>query len=154
MTAVGERAMRSRWLTGLAVAIAFGASASEAPSTMTKFNQVCPAKRLLPQLETQYQSCKRNQPVACEQFVATFRELLPEYDCQRPFDATPTVNYIVPAIWLSRDHDKYVALLSKLKVRSAQELFASPELRRTLDGHIAEMYLDQSEELEKKLRGK
>ncbi len=143
-----------RWLTGTGVAIALGVSASEAPPTMTKFNQLCPAKRLLPQFEAQYQSCKRKQLAACEQFVATFRELLPEYDCQRPFDTIPTVKYIVPAIWLSRDHEKYIELLSKLELRSAQELFASPEFRRTLDGYVAEMYLDQSEELEKRLRSK
>ena len=145
--------MRIRWLAVTAVAIAFGVSASQAPRGMTTFNQVCPAPRLLPQLEAQYQSCLREQSQACERFVATYRELLPEYDCQRPHDATPGVNYIVPAIWLSRDHEKYVALLSRLGITSARKLFASPEFRRTLDGYIAEMYLEKSEELERRLKG-
>jgi hypothetical protein len=121
---------------------------------MTTFNQVCPAPRLLPRLEAEYQSCLREQGAGCDAFVATYRELLPEYDCQRSFDATPRVNYIVPAIWLSRDHAKYIALLSKLKSEPARELFASPEFRRTLDGYVAEIYLEKSEALEKELRGK
>ena len=121
---------------------------------MTKFNQACPAQRLLPKLENEYQSCVRKQSPACERFVAVYRELLPEYDCQRPYDATPTVNYVVPAIWLAKDNEKYVELLSKIQLESARTLFASPEFRRTLDGYVAEMYRDKSEMREQELRRK
>ena len=119
---------------------------------MTIFNKTCPASKLLPRLESAYQSCLSKDRAGCDRFVAVYRKLLPEYDCQRSFDATPSVNYIVPAIWLSKEHEKYVELLSKLNSRPAQELFGSPAFRRTLDGYIAEMYQEKSEALEKRLR--
>ena len=146
--------MKKSWLAVAATYMACNVAAREAPAEMTTFNQVCPAPELLPRLEAEYQSCLREQRAGCDAFVDTYRKLLPEYDCQRSFDATPRVNYIVPAIWLSRDHEKYVALLSKLKSKSARGLFASPEFRRTLDGYVAEMYLEKSEALERELRRK
>lgn len=134
-------------ITGTMVLSSAIAWAREAPPDMRTFNRECPAVRLLPKLEQAYRGCRKHQPDACERFVSVFRELLPEYDCQRPFDATPSANYIVPAIWLAGDPalEKYVELTSKLKTKSGRKLFASPEFRAILDGHLAEVYRPLSE---------
>jgi len=140
--------------TAAIVMVATSVLAKEAPPGMSQFNRTCPAKSLLPKLAEAHKSCFSNESAACSEFVRIFRELLPEYDCQRRFDATPKVNYIVPAIWLAGDDrlDQYIALLSKLRTPEAQRLFASPEFRAILDGHFAEDYLELSVEAEKKLR--
>src|SRR5258706_7928863 len=76
------------------------ASGGDAPAGMTKFNVVCPAERLARQFDRAYHQCSVGyEDGSCETFVRLFRELLPEYDCQRDFDATPEKKYIVPAIW-------------------------------------------------------
>ena len=132
---------------------AISAGATEAPPGVTHFNRVCPAPKLLPRLEMAHKSCVAKKPSACAEFVQIFRQLLPEHDCQRPFDASPTKNHVVPAIWLAGDRDleKYVDLLSKLKIAEARALFASAEFREILDGHLAEEYYERSERAEKKL---
>jgi hypothetical protein len=144
--------------------------ASEAPPDMQRFNVTCPASKLLPVLDQTYHECSNGfVNGSCERFVETFRQLLPEYDCQRSFDATPTKKYIVPAIWLAGDGalDDYVRLLwrmssSKDKMFSsrwfqeasaeAKKLFGSNEFRNILDGALAELYLPRSEEVERKLK--
>ena len=120
--------------------------AAEAPPGMTTFNRTCPAPKLLPELESAYGACVKQDAGACDRFVNVFRQLLPEYDCQRRFDATPKVNYIVPAIWLAGEPalHRYFKLLSTLKAPKARELFASAEFRAVLDGEFAEMYREKS----------
>jgi hypothetical protein len=103
--------------------------------------------------------------------VVTFWKLLPDYDCQRPFDATPTQNFTVPAIWLAGDGplDDYVRLLARLAksssrsaskvyspgaIDAAQRLFGSKEFRHILDGELAEEYLQQSIAVERRLEQK
>jgi hypothetical protein len=144
---------------GLAVATiiaSFSVVAREAPMGMSDFNRTCPAPKVLPMLETSYQGCVARELHACDTFVTLFRQLLPEYDCQRAFDATPKAKYVVPAIWLAGEPalDRYLRLLSQLSNPSARELFASPEFRAILDGEFAETYLDKSRALEKQLKPK
>jgi hypothetical protein len=87
----------------LALGLASHVQCTEAPTSMKQFNVICPALVLLPVLDCAYHECNNGFDGSCEKFVATLRKLLPEYDCQRPFDATPTQNFIVPAIWLAGD---------------------------------------------------
>jgi hypothetical protein len=146
--------------------------ASEAPRDMRQFNVTCPARKLLPILDTAYHDCNNGfVNGSCEEFVKTFRQLLPEYDCQRPFDATPTQNYIVPAIWLAGDGalEDYVRLLSRMSsskdklftdklfqkaTDEAKKLFGSKEFRNILDGHLAETYRPLSIKVESELKRK
>jgi len=62
----------------------------------------------------------------------------------------------VPAIWKAGDEAlaKYVALVAELKSKKAKELFASPEFRAILDGHMAETYMERSRAAQKRLRVK
>jgi hypothetical protein len=151
------------------LALGFGlkASCTEAPTSMKRFNVICPARELLPMLDREYHECDNSFDGSCEKFVATFRKLLPEYDCQRPFDATSTQNFIVPAIWLAGDGplDDYVRLLADLAksksrlyspeaIDAAQLLFGSKEFRQILDGELAEDYLKQSIAVERRLEQK
>ena len=139
-----------------AVVTSLSVVAREAPSQMSRFNQTCPAPRLLPELERSYQACVANRANACERFVVVFKQLLPEYDCQRSFDVTPKGKYIVPAIWLADDRllGQYLELLAGLETGAARELFASPQFRAVLDGDFAEIYKDKSLAAERQLKGK
>lgn len=138
--------------------------AEPAPKWMKEFNKTCPATKLCPKLERQYQECKiQLQGRACIDFVNTMEQLAPIYDCQRSFDSTPTENYIVPAIWLCGEErrengipvvDDYLELLSKLNIPEARRYFGSKLFRSTLDGYYAELYREASEKVEAELSGK
>jgi hypothetical protein len=134
--------------------MAHAAGASEAPPDIQDFNVECPAKDLCPKINESYQACLKQNESDCGEFVDVFKKLLPEYDCQRPWDATESIKYIVPAVWLCGDDNlpKYVAQLSSLKIRKARVLFASPEFRNMLDGILAEEYTDQSLAVEKEMK--
>jgi hypothetical protein len=134
--------------------VANTAAADEAPPGMTKFNVECPAPRLCKVLEASYLGCLKGLSYSCDTFVDAYWQATPKYDCQRPFDATPTRKYIVPAIWLcgSAEGEQYVNLLARLKTSRAQRLFASPQFRQTLDGALAEEFLDKSLNLEKRMK--
>jgi hypothetical protein len=134
-----------------------------------QFNVTCPASALLPSLDTAYHECNHGWTNrGCERFVQNFQKLLPRYDCQRPFDATPTQNYTVPAVWLAGDAavEDYVDLLWRLASSKdkrfegkpfskatfdARKLFASQEFRDVLDGAVAEEYLPRSRKIEREL---
>ncbi len=142
----------------------------EAPPGMSQFNVTCPVPTVLPVLDRAYHECSNGHVNgSCETFIESFRKLVPEYDCQRPFDATPSRNYIVPAIWLAGDGalEDYVRLLWRLAsskdkvltekyfrnaIAGAKELFGSKEFRRVLDGHLAETYLSLSSSVERELK--
>ena len=128
--------------------------ASEAPSNMTHFNVKCPAPLLLPKLDAAYHECGHElQGKNCDTFVSLFKQLLPEYDCQRSFDHTAEKNYVVPAVWLAgAAHEDYVHLLSRLKQHNARCLFGSAKFRATLDGSLAEDYSDASTRIESGLK--
>jgi len=146
--------------------------AKEAPRDMRQFNVTCPAPKLLPVLDAAYHECNNGYVNgSCEKFVETFRQLLPEYDCQRSFDATPTQNFIVPAIWLAGDGalEDYVRFLSRMSsskdkmftnklfqkaTDEAKKLFGSNEFRNILDGHLAEEYWPLSKKVESELQRK
>ncbi|MGO8803900.1 hypothetical protein [Candidatus Binatus sp.] len=155
----------------LALGLGLKAFCTEAPTSMKRFNVICPARELLSVLDRAYHECDNGFDGSCEKFVATFQKLLPEYDCQRPFDATPTQNFIVPAIWLAGDGPlgDYVRLLADLAkskgskvsrlyspeaIDAAQRLFGSKEFRQILDGELAEDYLKQSIAVERRLEQK
>lgn len=124
------------------------AAGEVAPPSMTEFNVSCPAQELLPKLRAAFLDCRTNsKSISCTEFVGLYRELVPVYDCQRPFDHTTEKDYVVPAIWLAvdSDHELYIELLSRIPSAEAKCLFASAELRKTLDGHLAEMYGAESE---------
>ena len=143
---------------------------TEAPTSMKQFNLICPARELLPVLDRAYHECNNGFDGSCDKFVDTLRKLLPEYDCQRPFDATPTQNFIVPAIWLAGDGplDDYVHLLADLAkskgrkvsrlspetIETAQRLFGGKEFQRILDGALAEEYLQLPLPVERRLEQK
>lgn len=130
------------------------AEAAEAPPGMNQFNVSCPALRLCPILSDAYLGCLRGVSDSCATFVDAYWEATPVYDCQRPFDVTPTAKYVVPAIWLCgpQEGDDYVRLLHRLKTLQAQRLFASPKFRSTLDGYLAEEFHDKSLQLERRLK--
>lgn len=136
----------------LLLLLASAASAATAPHGMTEFNKLCPAARVCPDLEDAYEKCKPTRArEKCLDFIVAFKQLTPVYDCQRPFDHTDKVDYIVPALWLC-DHGTRLAsldLLSKLKEPEARAFFASKEFRTVLDGETAELYYDKSVKLEK-----
>jgi hypothetical protein len=144
------------WILGATILTSFTVAAKDASPEIKVFNLVCPAPRLLPKLEASYLSCTAGTSASCDEFVAIFRKLLPEYDCQRPYDSTPTARYVVPAIWLAGDPvlDRYLALLAQLKSKAARQLFASPEFRAVLDGDFAEMYRERSQSVERELKRK
>jgi hypothetical protein len=138
------------------------ANAEVAPPTMKDFNKTCPSKVLCLKIEKSYQSCNKDSTSSvCAEFVKEFRQLLPIYDCQRPFDHTEGVDYIVPAVWLCDgqrgdtkapyEFEDYVRLLSKLKSKKARELFGSQEFRDVLDGAVAEEFGDFSHKVGKEL---
>jgi hypothetical protein len=158
------------FLITLIITISGPLYASEAPSSMKQFNVTCPTQKLLPVLDRAYHDCNNGfVNGSCEKFIETFRQLLPEYDCQRSFDATPTKNYVVPAIWLAGDGalEDYVRLLSRMSSPKdkmftdklfkkasleAKKLFGSKEFQAILDGALAEEYLPLSNKTAKELR--
>lgn len=75
-----------------------GLTAREAPKGMTQFNVTCPTARILPLIDAAHKACRAGSESSCRTFVLHFQQQLPAYDCQRSFDATPTVKYIVPAL--------------------------------------------------------
>jgi hypothetical protein len=143
--------------------------AAEAPQDMKQFNVNCPAQQQLPVLDKAYHECSNGfVNGSCENFVESFRQLLPEYDCQRSFDATPSKNYIVPAIWLAGDGalEDYIRLLYRMTspkdkmfnkvnfrdvTKVAKKLFGSKEFRHILDGSLAEEYMALSEKMSREL---
>lgn len=151
----------------LVITFAGPASALEAPRDMSQFNVTCPAHKLLPVLDAAYHECNKGfVNGSCERFVETFKQLTPEYDCQRSFDATSETNYIVPAVWLAGNGalEDYIALLARMTNRKdkmfsdqwfrkatteARRLFGSKAFQNMLDGSMAEEYLPLSKRLEK-----
>jgi hypothetical protein len=149
------------------------AFSSEAPKDMTQFNVRCPAKEIAPVLDHAYHECNngmiRPDYDGCGVFLSSFEKLLPEYDCQRPFDFTPSKKYIVPAIWLVGDgeFEDYLKLLARISlgkdrmfskpvyrhvVKSAQKLFISETFRAVLDGCYAEEFRPLSDQVELKMK--
>ncbi len=131
------------------------ALAAEAPENMKQFNTNCPAKELCPEFDRCYERCKDSHDAdTCLGYVRLFEKLTPTYDCQRPFDHTPTKDYIVPAFWLCNEQKSwdYSDLLSKLTFPGAQEFFSSPQFRSILDGETAEGFYDLSIQKEKTLK--
>lgn len=118
-------------------------AAKEAPHGMKVFNKNCPAPVLCKKVSEDMELCKSKKK-NCDSFLSNYWKLLPEYDCQRPFDHTPKVDYIVPAVWLCGNDEELLRFLSKMKSPGALKLFGSDELRNSLDGDLAEEYLDMS----------
>jgi hypothetical protein len=155
--------MKAVLMAGLTLLLPVYLWAEVAPKWMKEFNKKCPAPKLCPILERQYQECKiQLKGPACIDFVNTMKQLVPTYDCQRSFDSTPTENYIVPAIWLCGEKrrengvpvvDNYLELLSNLDIPEARRYFGSKLFRSTLDGYYAELYEEASEKLEEELLG-
>jgi hypothetical protein len=114
----------------------------------------CPAQQLCPLIAAQFTTCtKEHDRTACRAFVESFRKLTARYDCRRSLDTAP-----VPAAWLCEQTDpkgdvlfRYIDLLRSLDSLEAKRFFASPQFRGILDGHLAETYLKQSLEQEKRL---
>jgi hypothetical protein len=78
-------------------------------------------------------NCKGRNKKECDEFIDNFWKALPEYDCQRSYDATPTAKYIVPAIWLCKEGgDSFYRFLSKMKSEKALKLFGSKQFRARL----------------------
>ena len=144
-------------ILSLLLFLPFTVFGDEAPSDMHEFNITCPAKKICPDLDKEYQSCKDNSNlVACLKYIETLKKLIPIYDCQRPFDHTPEKDYIVPAFWLCNERKlwDYIELLSNLTIKEAQELFSSSNFRSILDGELAEGFYYLSVKREKALKEK
>jgi hypothetical protein len=152
--------MKIPMLIGFSFCLGIAANGNKAVSAPGQFNVECPAKRLCPDLEKYYQSCSRtHESEACDSFVKTFRQLAPEYDCQRPVDHTPTKDYTVPAVYLCKEVlaagqgapgiYEYIKLLKKLRSNDARSFFASADFRSVLDGEVAEAYSEPSFQAEK-----
>src|SRR6185369_1485294 len=146
-SALRERVMR----VGCAAALVFVASVSAAdvaPTGMTQFNVVCPGRTLCATLEAEYQRCRLNRrEAACTGFVDAMIKSFSTYDCQRSFDRSASVSYVVPALWMCEEprresgagrDEAYVHLLSQLSFKRARCTFASAAFRSTLDGDLAE----------------
>ena len=148
--------------------IAGHAGGREAPGDMKRFNVTCEAIELCPLLKQQREKCEQSELKNCDEFIGTMRRLLLEYDCQRPFDskaANGRAEYVVPAIWLcpitidessvliEDPFEDALETLVRLKSGQALQLLASKELRGSLDGHYAEVYLEESIRAEKLLTG-
>jgi hypothetical protein len=121
------------------------------PLAASAANVTCPAGKLLPELDANYHECSHGfQNGSCHKFVQIFAQLLPKFDCQRPFDTAP-----VPALWIgnSAAPEDYVHLLSRLKNPEAIKLFSSAQFRAVLDGAMAEEYVPLSLKAERALRG-
>ncbi|TNF98280.1 MAG: hypothetical protein EP297_08470 [Gammaproteobacteria bacterium] len=133
---------------------------------MSEFNKTCPFEDRYIKLDQAYHECAKGfTKGSCNRFVAEIKLFLPEYDCQRSFDSTEKVEYIVPAIWLTgAAQEDFVDLLYKLASgnefykakwfksarRQAKAVFLSPEFENTLDGYMAEMYFPLIEEMRRK----
>lgn len=133
----------------------FNILSDEAPMDMKEFNVDCPAEKLCPELENQYQVCKvKPNSDACLKYIEIFKKLVPIYDCQRPYDHTLEKDYIVPAFWLCAPQKQwdYIELLSELEINEAKEFFASPEFRSILDGELAEGFFEKSVKKESELK--
>ena len=138
----------------LALLLPFAATPDDPPTSAAKFNVRCPAPRACKKLEKDRLTCEAGKP--CDPFLAEMKRLLSKYDCKRPVDTRP-----VPAIWLCkdvRDHatgndgfDDALDTLSQLSSRPALELLASPALRKALDGGLAEVYMELSDEAKRLL---
>jgi hypothetical protein len=144
--------------------------AAEAPREIQQFNVICPAAKLLPVVDAAYNACNNGYvDGSCEKFVEVMRQLLPAYDCQRPFDASPTENYGVPAIWLAGNGamEDYIRLLLRMAspddkmfsdplfekaATEARKLFGSKAFQNVLDGELAEDFRPLSEEIESELQ--
>ncbi len=124
--------------------------AKESDKGTKVFNKTCPAPSLCKQIQKELEECKMKKN--CEAFLSSYQKLLPEYDCQRKFDHTPTKDYIVPAIWLCENHAELLEHLSKINSKKAQKIFGSSALRNSLDGDLAEQYLQKSLKVEKTLK--
>ncbi len=142
------------------------AGGREAPVDMKQFNVTCKAIELCPLLKQRRETCEQTELKNCDEFIGTMRRLLLEYDCQRPFDskaANGRADYVVPAIWLcpmtidessvliEDPFEDALETLVRLKSGQALRLLASLELRDSLDGHYAEVYLEESIRAEKLL---
>ena len=151
-----ETVLKNITLVALAISLSSFASATVAPPGQSEFNVRCPARRLCPEIESRYQACRtRHNQESCDAFVTLFRQLAPEYDCQRSFDHTPKADYIVPAVWLcdelrgSRENEAsaledYAYLLQSLKSVAGRCFFGSNEFRSVLDGHLGEEFEEPS----------
>ena len=128
---------------------AFENSSPEVQAAILKAaNEKCPSKILCPEYKENLSKCEKNRKSKnCDDFIEIFKKLSSKYDCQRSFDKNP-----VPAIWLCdeatdgypKPHEKGIVLLAKLKTKNARKFFSSDEFRSTLDGELAEEYLDLS----------
>jgi hypothetical protein len=121
------------------------------PFAANAANVTCPASKLLPDLDANYHECSHGfQNGSCNKFVQIIAQLLPKFDCQRPFDIAS-----VPALWIgnSAAFEDYVHLLSRLKNPEAIKLFSSAQFRAVLDGAMAEEYVPLSLKAERALRG-
>lgn len=132
-----------------AIILLFAVNASAADSV-----KACPADQLCPKFKATIERCSKNRKSkSCDDFVNHYKKLASTYDCKRPFDTEP-----VPAVWLCDDgstpgpHERGAALLSKLRTKTAMAFFASEKFRSTLDGDIAEQFMEKSKKLSKRLK--
>jgi hypothetical protein len=128
---------------------------SEKPSDYLM--KTCPSKDLCPQFIEYLTICNTaKKSLACDKLIDVFVKLTPRYDCLRSFDTNP-----VPAIWLCDEiagesygypqpFEKAVGLVSRLSSKKAKKFFVSEELRSTLDGALAEEYMNLSSKAGKK----
>jgi len=116
-----------------------------APAAMKEFNKSCPAPKLCLEVNELVAGCKKDKQ-KCDLFIEQFEKLLPEYDCQRSFDATPDIKYIVPALWICDSRGEYLETVSKLGTSKAKRLFGSAQFRSALEGagHLEEVYVPLS----------
>lgn len=120
----------------VALSLSSFALADRITSAQTTFNKTCPAPKMCDDFIESYDVCEQEKK-RCNEFLENFKKLLPKYDCQRPQDATPKEKYIVPAMWLCKDHEDAVRFLSQMKTVDARRLFGSAMFRTILDGDLA-----------------
>jgi hypothetical protein len=147
--------------------------AASAPQAKEHFNVTCPAKKLLPALDSAYHECSNGYGGGehCENFVAIYRKLLPKYDCQSTNEAG--IDFHVPALFMAsgpgavEDYTRLLWLLSSSQakkdnkyrgewfqkaVSEARILFGSREFQAILDGDLGETFGDRSRQIAKELR--
>lgn len=121
----------------------------------------CPPAQVCQDLERHRADCKSGKPGACDGFVDAFERLLSPCDCTegdgRPrctkpgldscFEVTPGDTHLFDAALAT------IAELAKSKSSRAQRVFASQKFRDMLSGEYADVYLEDSVNADRVLRG-
>lgn len=122
-------------LFSAASTVAYAESSPEWVKTPT-----CKTPKICYDIDGALEDCKAKKKKACDRFVDLYKEALADYQCPELAKGQD----VAPTIQRCGGQERYLEFLSKLKSKKARKVFGSPELRKTLDGDLAETYQDAS----------